>query len=103
MDTRILLSDKDIELLDIDLNKYINNLYNYIKINFSELIKADEEWMNLQDKNIFLNFKKQYFSDDFSLYDDFILFTCLKYDINRLKNVLYSNNKIINSFFIKIL
>lgn len=99
MDTRILLSDKDIELLDIDLNKYINNLYNYIKIDFSELIKTDEEWMNLQDKNIFLNFKKQYFSDDFSLYDDFILFTCLKYDINRLKNVLYSNNKIINSFF----
>jgi len=91
----------EIQLLDQDLYKLIDSIYNMIENNYPYLIKTDKEWSNLQDKNIFNEFKHKYltnycYGNTYNC-EGFILFTCLKYDINRLKNILYSNNKIINS------
>lgn len=97
MSAQLRLEDKYIQMLDMDLKNVLTEQFNNIKNNFPELIKTDQEWNNLQDKNIFNSFKKRYNQYKFS--DAFILFACLNYDINRLKNILNSNNDIINIMF----
>lgn len=78
-------------------------IYCDIVTNFPELIKTDEEWIKLKDKNIFRKFKNKYFKSKIIFngrdYNDFALFLCLKCNINRLKNVLNNSNEIINKFF----
>lgn len=78
-------------------------IYCDIATNFPELIKTDEEWIKLKDKNIFRKFKNKYFKGKIIFkdrdYNDFILFICLKCNINRLKNILNNSNEIINKFF----
>lgn len=97
MNAQLRLEDEYIQIFDVDLKNVLAKLFNDIKNNFPELIKTDQEWSNLQDKNIFNSFKKRYNQYKFS--DAFILFTCINYDVNRLKNILNSNNDIINIMF----
>ena len=97
MNASLRLKDQYIRMLDIDLKNILINQFNNIKNNFPELIKTDHEWSNLQDKNIFNSFKKRYNRYKFS--DAFILFACINYDIDRLKNIINSNNNIINTMF----
>lgn len=97
MNAQLRLEDKYVQMLDTDLKNVLTEQFNNIKNNFPELIKTDQEWSNLQDKNIFNSFKKRYNQYKFS--DAFILFTCINYDVNRLKNILNSNNNIINIMF----
>lgn len=91
-------------LAEQNINNYIDIIYHDIVINFPELIKTDEEWIKLKNKNIFRKFKNKYFKgkiifNKYRDYNDFALFICLKCDINRLKNILNNSNEIINKFF----
>lgn len=90
-------------LAERNINDHIDMIYCDIVTNFPELIKTDEEWIKLKDKNIFRKFKNKYFKSKIIFnsrdYNDFALFLCLKCNINRLKNVLNNNNEIINKFF----
>ena len=57
----MILKENDFKIINQELERYNNYIYNLIKKEFPELIKTNKEWINLKDKNIFQNFKMKYF------------------------------------------
>ena len=80
------------------LQEYMKYQQDIIKDHYPKLIRTDNQWRQSLNKSIFMPFKIKYLNcTQYNKYNDFILFACLDYDIDRL-NAIISNN---NSYYIK--
>lgn len=97
-DNAQFLQHLGIQQMEDLLQKYIKYQQDIIKNNYPKLIKTDNQWRQSLNKTIFMPFKIKYLNcTQYAKYNDFILFACLDYDIDRL-NTIISNN---NSYYIK--
>jgi len=97
-DNAQFLQHPGIQKIEDLLQEYMKLQQYIIKDNYSKLIRTDNQWRQSLNKTIFMPFKIKYLNcTQYTKYNDFILFACLDYDIDKL-NTIISNN---NSYYIK--
>ena len=97
-DNAQFLQHLGIQQMEDLLQEYMKYQQDIIKDYYPKLIRTDNQWRQSLNKTIFMSFKIKYLNcTQYNKYNDFILFACLDYDIDRL-NAIISNN---NSYYIK--